>query len=153
MRRCLAAILGVAAAMALVACGGGHGNSSGTSAAGSSSHSDATNTTVPNTPTDPAAQQLQSLSQEFGSASFEVHYAINDSGSDQPLNGFITIYTKGTDRTRFDVASNESGQTVSLILLQTPDNSVFCLPDAGALAQLGTTQRPIAVMFMPESSA
>ncbi|HEX5478888.1 MAG TPA: hypothetical protein VFY79_04130 [Dehalococcoidia bacterium] len=142
MRRYLVAAVAVGLVALAAACGGGKSNGA-----------QPTKTAVPNTPSDPNAQELQALSAKFGTASFEVHYAINDTGSDQPLNGFITIYKQGRDRTRFDVASNDSGETVSLVLLQTPENSVFCLPGAGALAQLAGVEDGSGVCFKNDANS
>lgn len=158
MRRLVVSVATVCVLAALAACGGSKANSpSSTSPAGTaaSGQGTAASTPVPKTPSDPGDQELQALSAKFGSASFEVHYAINDTGSDQPLNGYITIYKQGSDRTRFDIASNEGGETVSLTLLDTPDGSIFCLPDAGALAQLAGVTDGSGVCFKnnPNSGA
>ena len=146
LKRSLVAIAAVCLMGVAAACGGSKSSTP-------SNGAQPTKTPIPSTPTDPNAQELEALSQKFGTASFEVHFGINDSGSSQPLNGFITIYKQGADRTRFDVASNDSGETVSLILLQTPENSVFCLPGDGTLAQLAGVEDGSGVCFKNDANS
>lgn len=113
----------------------------------------ATKTPIPNTPSDPNAQELLALSAKSVTASLEVHYGVNDTGSAQPLNGFMTIYKQGRDRTRIDLASNDSGETVSLVLLQTPEDAVFCLPGASSLAQLAGVEDGAGVCFKNDANS
>jgi hypothetical protein len=142
-RRWIITLTAVAAlGFALAACGGGSKKdtkntaTSGTPASSSSTPAagkTASGTTKGNSDD---AKALNSVAQKFASSTFKAEYNLSSTGSDQPVDGKMTMTKKGSDKFRFDVTSTQDGQPVALTLIETKDNSVFCLQDAGELAPI-----------------
>lgn len=141
-RRCSAFVVGIAVLiLASVGCRGG-GSASGTqtsTSAGSTPSSNATvitgsaTTAVGNINVGNAA--LNTLAQQFSSSTFQAQYQMTSTSGD----GAMTIYKQGAGKIRFDITSSADGNNVTLTAIQSASGSVFCLPDAGALAPiLGT---------------
>jgi hypothetical protein len=125
-----------ALAVALTACGG-------SSAKTKTPSTSAPGTTAAAGKTAPAgggnsadAKALNSVAQKFGSSTFKADYKLSSTGGDQPVDGTMTMFKQGADKFRFDVTSTQDGQPVALTLIETKDNNVFCLQDAGQLAPI-----------------
>lgn len=128
-----------ALSIALAACGGS--NSSAKTKTASTS-APGTTAAASNTATQGAggnsadAKALNNVAQKFGSSTFKAEYKLTSTGSNQPVDGTMTMFKQGADKFRFDVTSTQDGQPVALTLIETKDNNVFCLQDAGQLAPI-----------------
>ncbi|MBF6600651.1 MAG: hypothetical protein IVW36_09085 [Dehalococcoidia bacterium] len=135
----LAAIvaLGVAAA----ACSGGSGNGR------ASTPKPAKATATVN----PALQQLRAASAKSDAATYRASYTFSATGAD-PLNATLTMFRRGADSLRIDVAASQAGQDVALTDIETKDVSVFCFQKAAGLAPLLGLQPDAGVCFKNDAS-
>jgi hypothetical protein len=151
-RRWLVALIVVAIVGATMAACSGGGNKDKTPAA---SGTPGTESTASGGGKNADAQELDALAEKFTKTSFKANYTLSSTSSEQPLDGTLVLYKDGADRFRFDITSQQDGQTTALTLIDANNQSVFCLQDAGDLAPiLGVDQgKGVCIKNDPTDSA
>lgn len=81
-------------------------------------------------------KQLRSDIERFKAAVYTGQYALRGTPGDDFGSGTVTWYKDGPDRLRFDLKSEEGGETVEITIVQTPDVSGVCFRGAGEFAAL-----------------
>lgn len=106
----LVPLLVLIAGTALVACGGGDGDSF-----------------------DP---ELRAIGDKFAKSTFKATYRTSESDSDGLGGGDLTLEKDGDAKFRFEITTKQDGNDVSSVFIETPDVSAFCLKQAGDLGAL-----------------
>jgi hypothetical protein len=96
---------------------------------------------------------LLDVAQEFTDASFRGEYKLTAPPGNDLADGTLVIYKSGADRLRFDLTAEQEGETVEVILLETPQASVFCLKNAGEFGLLLGVPEGEGVCFNDDPTA
>jgi hypothetical protein len=80
---------------------------------------------------------LKAIAEKFANSTFTADYKVTGAtASDGFTNGTMKIIKKGKDKFRFEITGTQDGQDVSVIFIETPDLSAYCLKNAGELGAL-----------------
>ncbi len=142
----------LAATLGLAACGGGgasnktpttapastaaSGNGGATPASGKTSAATAAPTTSGGSSGGSIDSDLKAAADKFASSTFSADYKITGSLGADITDGSMKLTKKGKDKFRFEITGKQNGEDLSVIFIETPDVSAFCLKNAGEFAAL-----------------
>lgn len=137
----LAPLLVLAASICVAACGGGSSDDKtpntppdSTPAAGTTRASGATTGATSSAGGDSVDPELRAIGEKFARSTFKATYRTSESDSDGL--GDLTLEKDGDAKFRFEITTNQDGEEVSSVFIETPDVSAFCLKQAGELGAL-----------------
>jgi hypothetical protein len=81
-------------------------------------------------------EDLTEIAHKFVDVSFRGEYKMTGTPDDTFGTGTLVLYKGGADRVRFDISAEQDGETTEIVLVETPDNSAFCLKNAGEFGTL-----------------
>jgi hypothetical protein len=145
----------LAATMVFAACGGGGDSKktpttapASTAASGSGGSTPAAAKTASDATAAPTkssssgnggdTDDLKAIAEKFANSTFSADYKVTGAVGSQDgfTNGTMKIIKKGKDKFRFEITGTQDGQDVSVIFIETPDLSAYCLKNAGELGAL-----------------
>jgi hypothetical protein len=96
---------------------------------------------------------LVDVATKFSESTFRGDYEFVGAPGDDLSEGTLVMYKSGTDKLRFDLSAEQEGETVEIILIETPDASAFCLKNAGEFGLLLGVPEGEGVCFNDDPTA
>jgi hypothetical protein len=81
-------------------------------------------------------EEIRDVASKFADSTFSATYKATGTDPDAGTGGTLALVKDGNTKFRFDVTTQQDGEDVAVVFIQTEENSAFCLKDAGEFGAL-----------------